>query len=359
MCIAMNINYIDLVCDMPVRWNSTDNMVKAVLRMEQAIRVVLTTQQWDRSVYRHLTPTDEDWNTLKEMAKFFDIFRRPTVQSQADDYPTLHNTIPNYLQMIRQLNVWQLQDDQPILKIAARAAHKVLADYYKKSMETRHSFVATICDPRYKLRLFAFLFAAEGGVNSSAYKKAKAHFQHVFSDYNKRAIGIKEYERREAENIRPEVRTPSPIVNNEEWRTNPFHGYDDFLDEQAMQQAFTPVLNGEVDRWLSQPPLSLDSTPDIVKVYMQSKVYEFPIITQIARDYLAIPATSAPSERVFSVAGNLISKKRTRIASENVRYVLCLRAWGLLVQDDDEVEVLIDEEGRIIETVRPVVQVVA
>ena len=32
---------------------------------------------------------------------------------------------------------------------------------------------------------------------------------------------------------------------------------------------------------------------------------------------------------------------------------------GLLVQDDDEVEVLIDEEGRIIETVRPVVQVVA
>ncbi|PMD40291.1 hypothetical protein L207DRAFT_399823, partial [Hyaloscypha variabilis F] len=53
----------------------------------------------------------------------------------------------------------------------------------------------------------------------------------------------------------------------------------------------------------------------------------FPIITQIARDYLAIPATSTPSERVFSMAGNLVSKKRTRISSENVRYVLCLRSW--------------------------------
>jgi hypothetical protein len=164
--------------------------------------------------------------------------------------------------------------------------------------------------------------------------------------------------RDEKRKYRLEVRITSPIVNNEEWRTNPFHGYNDFLDEQATQHAFPPVLNSEVDQWLSRPPLSLDSTPDIVKVYMQSKVYEFPIITQIARDYLAIPATPAPSKRVFSVAGNLISKKRTRIASENVRYVLCLRALALLVQDDDEVQALIDEERQIIETVRPVVQVV-
>ena len=46
------------------------------------------------------------------------------------------------------------------------------------------------------------------------------------------------------------------------------------------------------------------------------------------RDYHAIPATSAPSERVFSMAGNLISKKRTRISSENVRYVLFFKKAG-------------------------------
>jgi hypothetical protein len=82
--------------------------------------------------------------------------------------------------------------------------------------------------------------------------------------------------------------------------------------------------------------------------YMQSKAHEFPIITQMARDYLAIPATSAPSERVFSAAGNLITKRRTRISSENVRYVLCLRSWGLLVDDDDEVDIMINEGGEIV-----------
>jgi hypothetical protein len=36
------------------------------------------------------------------------------------------------------------------------------------------------------------------------------------------------------------------------------------------------------------------------RAYMQSKAYDFPIITQMVRDYGAIPATSAPSKRVFS-----------------------------------------------------------
>jgi hypothetical protein len=57
------------------------------------------------------------------------------------------------------------------------------------------------------------------------------------------------------------------------------------------------------------------------------------------RDYAIIPATLAPSERVFSTASNLITKKRTRMASETIRYVICLRAWGLLAKDDKEEEV--------------------
>jgi hypothetical protein len=69
----------------------------------------------------------------------------------------------------------------------------------------------------------------------------------------------------------------------------------------------------------------------------------------MARDYYAIPATSTPSKRVFSIAGNLISKKRTRISSENVRYVLCLRSWGILDSNNDEDEIIISKDsGKIV-----------
>jgi hypothetical protein len=158
------------------------------------------------------------------MAIFFDIFRRPTVQSQADKYPTLYNVIPNYLYMTRQLNVWQLQDDKKVLKVATKATHKVLTDYFKKSMSTRHSFVATICDPRYRLEYYEYLFEAQGGANSTEYKQGKEHFEHVFNDYNKRAVGIKEYERQQAENVAIDARevreaaegSPVPEVEGQE-----------------------------------------------------------------------------------------------------------------------------------------------
>jgi hypothetical protein len=88
---------------------------------------------------------------------------------------------------------------------------------------------------------------------------------------------------------------------------------------------------------------------------MQSKIYEFPIITAIERDFLAILATLAPSERVFSQAGNLISKKRTQIASDMVRYVLCLRSWGLLSEAEDEEDILIGPNREILEVEPPAV----
>ena len=79
MCKTLDIKYLDLMCDMPIRWNSTDKMLQAALRMEKPIRAVLMNQEWDTSVREKLTPTETDWALLKEMAVFFDIFRRPIV----------------------------------------------------------------------------------------------------------------------------------------------------------------------------------------------------------------------------------------------------------------------------------------
>jgi hAT family C-terminal dimerisation region len=47
----------------------------------------------------------------------------------------------------------------------------------------------------------------------------------------------------------------------------------------------------------------------------------------MARDYLAIPATSAPAERIFSSAADLITPDRASMTSETINAVMCLKHW--------------------------------
>jgi hAT family C-terminal dimerisation region len=45
----------------------------------------------------------------------------------------------------------------------------------------------------------------------------------------------------------------------------------------------------------------------------------------MARDHLAIPTMSVPSERVFSNGGNVVTKNRNRLSGDSVQEIVCLR----------------------------------
>ena len=50
----------------------------------------------------------------------------------------------------------------------------------------------------------------------------------------------------------------------------------------------------------------------------------FPNIAKLAKAVLCIPATSAPSKRLFSAAGHIVNKRRTCLKPENVDVILFL-----------------------------------
>ena len=47
----------------------------------------------------------------------------------------------------------------------------------------------------------------------------------------------------------------------------------------------------------------------------------------MARDYLAIPATSVPSEQVFSVAGQILTKRRSAMTECMMNTLMCTKNW--------------------------------
>lgn len=61
-----------------------------------------------------------------------------------------------------------------------------------------------------------------------------------------------------------------------------------------------------------------------VLAWWSIKQKEFPDVAKLARKYLNIQASSAPSERVFSAAGDLGGRKRWRLSDDRLKNaVLC------------------------------------
>ncbi|KFY96310.1 hypothetical protein V500_02505 [Pseudogymnoascus sp. VKM F-4518 (FW-2643)] len=106
-------------------------------------------------------------------------------------------------------------------------------------------------------------------------------------------------------------------------------------NDEMYQHRGPSIEEVEWRRWFKEN--GVDRNTNILK-YWQAKQYQYPVISRIARDYLAIPASSAASERIFSVGGDIVTKKRNRLLPSTLRYLLCLRDWGVMGDEDDNSE---------------------
>lgn len=54
---------------------------------------------------------------------------------------------------------------------------------------------------------------------------------------------------------------------------------------------------------------------------------KYPLLSLMAKKYLGTPATSVPSERLFSIAGQILTKKRARLSPNNAEMYVFMRAY--------------------------------
>ena len=85
----------------------------------------------------------------------------------------------------------------------------------------------------------------------------------------------------------------------------------------------------EIDNYLNE--IITPTLPETTDVYQWWHINQrsFPVLSRMARKYLSIPATSVPSERLFSDAGNQVTPRRTRLASEVVSQLLFVKRNSL------------------------------
>jgi hypothetical protein len=83
-----------------------------------------------------------------------------------------------------------------------------------------------------------------------------------------------------------------------------------------------PKASNEVEEYLREDKIPFSQCPFN---WWLNKKNKYPVLTKMARIFLAIPATSTSSERLFSDAGNLLTSKRSRIDSELFKRMMFLK----------------------------------
>ena len=81
-------------------------------------------------------------------------------------------------------------------------------------------------------------------------------------------------------------------------------------------------IDFEMNCYVAEKSISLNSDP---LKWWKAKSVSYPFLSKVVKQLFAIPATSVPSERVFSAAGHLVSAARNRLDQENVNMLLFIQ----------------------------------
>ncbi|XP_073795659.1 6-phosphofructo-2-kinase/fructose-2,6-bisphosphatase 2 isoform X5 [Danio rerio] len=87
-------------------------------------------------------------------------------------------------------------------------------------------------------------------------------------------------------------------------------------------KSLSQMVKEEVACYRQVPTLPVELNP---LAWWKDNESQFPHVAKLAKCYLGVPATSVPSERVFSTAGDIVTAQRSSLSSENVDIMVFLK----------------------------------
>ena len=283
--LSCNQKQLKPMLDVCTRWNSTCDMIERSLKLKEAFTIFAMRHSPEFMVNEH------SWNRLKQVKEYLEPFRKATEASCMEKYPTLSIVVPWYNSLMDHLDLWMREKTTPgdLLHNSVVAASAKLKDYYDV---TSHCYtIATVLHPR---------------LNMGFYKSTDPD---TVSE-----IEISRIIRNAYQDYRHNQPDTSEIVAATTYSQLP----TSFIRENPRSD--------ELDRYFDEAQPRAQTIADFL-AWWKLNQHKYPNLSRMARDYLAIPGTSASSERLFSSAKHLLTDNRSCLAGSSVRACQCLKSW--------------------------------
>ncbi|GBC53601.2 ribonuclease H-like protein [Rhizophagus irregularis DAOM 181602=DAOM 197198] len=289
-CIAANMVPLELIPDVSTRWNSTEIMLERALTLKQPLH---NTASADKDLKKYIL-LEEEWERILEIRGILQHYKKCTDLSVSQQYPTLSYTIPMYNFLLDKLEDEydkrkesdkeedEEEDDDDSdddnesendeILCALKQSIEKIKKYYTFTSGLIYT-AATVLDPRIKLQYYK-----DNMWEESFIQEARKQVTNLWKTTYKPNI---------SENVEP----------------------SDNADDELFGHIFKKRKIEEKDELSIY--LNEGVAPGKTDILMWWKLHEieYPNLSKMARDYLSIPATSAPMERIFSGGTDLVVQK--------------------------------------------------
>ncbi|KAM0906297.1 hypothetical protein ACQ4PT_016860 [Festuca glaucescens] len=319
--------------DVPNRWNSTWKILVEALKYKSVLDSYAS-QKFE------ISPSEQEWKKAEAICEFLKAFEELTLTVSAHRKPTAHNFLPVVLCIRHALKDpgWQTHD---VLKELALVMQTKLDKYWdpeekeneepnrrRKSKEIELNValvIATFLDQRRKEDYLYFFYSKVSSNEELVSKQVD-----IALDWVKKYV--KEYELLAATSTA--FSTPpsqgnttigSPIAGKRKLE-------EEFAQYKSRQRS--RVHKSELDTYLDESCEEDTLDFDVLGWWKKSAV-KFPILSSMARDFLAIPLSTVASESAFSCGGRILGDTRSSLAPEMLQALVCAKDWLFIPKGDE------------------------
>lgn len=237
---------------------------------------------------RPYTVTNDVWNKALTICNFLESAASLTECQSGSSYATLSMTVKAFKSLLSKCKTIVDGNDPILSPIAEKMADKL--NKYDSVLCSELAKLAQIVDPRFGSDILSD------------------------SDILRKYVVIPEDGSSNAEVIHNEPQGASGVT---------------FMQTLLNEDSLLDLYDDEVVSFLRATSIG-DKRADPFE-WWRSNEKRYPTIAPLARDVLAIQASSVCSEEGFSIAGNLVDAHRTRMSDNSIRSYMLVCAWRRLL----------------------------
>jgi len=322
---ALHLPVLRMKIDNKTRWGSAHDMMERLYKVRPAISACLAMRlNVRRKMPEDLSPSE--WASVdgmlrvlkpfKDCTEFLSQERHPTIGVV---FPLIHRLIHKHMKVTPQTRA----EDGTLVGTFKAVVASDLQERWNTMIDASADavYLSTFLDPRLK----AFAFIADTDERKVLQDKCVHMAQGWLSS--------------------PSPTSSQSLINEtndeEEEESTPTRAHINRLFGESLAANISTSIGGpvsykeELASYLRIAPLPLlDRTKDGRTIHSDPLAWwathqqDYPHLARLAKRFLAITATSVPSERAFSRGGSIVSKKRCSLAGSNVSmlmFVACNR----------------------------------